>query len=89
MKKENWATDFLTNLTKIYADDVEILEIIEEVNISPEYIDVEITETAFMQNMDYNIEIMKKLSNFMNKLLWKSIYHLFGVLANVMSSEEG
>ena len=30
MKKENWATDFLTNLAKIYADDVEILEIIED-----------------------------------------------------------
>ena len=30
MKKENWATDFLTNLAKMYADDVEILEIIED-----------------------------------------------------------
>ncbi|CBH21391.1 conserved protein of unknown function [Acetoanaerobium sticklandii] len=30
MKKENWATDFLTNLAKIYADDVDVLEIIED-----------------------------------------------------------
>ena len=30
MKKENWATDFLTNLAKIYADDVEVIEIIED-----------------------------------------------------------
>ena len=30
MKKENWATDFLTNLAKLYADDVDILEIIED-----------------------------------------------------------
>ena len=30
MKKENWATDFLINLAKIYADDVDVLEIIED-----------------------------------------------------------
>ena len=30
MKKENWATDLLTNLAKIYADDVDVLEIIED-----------------------------------------------------------
>ena len=29
LKKENWATDFLTNLAKIYADDVEVIEIID------------------------------------------------------------
>ena len=39
MKKENWATDFLTNLTKIYADDVEILEIIEDtIDVYGEYV---------------------------------------------------
>ena len=39
MKKENWATDFLTNLAKIYADDVEVLEIIEDtVNVYGDYV---------------------------------------------------
>ena len=39
MKKENWATDFLTNLAKIYADDVDILEIIEDtINVFGEYV---------------------------------------------------
>ena len=31
MKEENcWATDLLTNLAKLYADDVEVIEIIED-----------------------------------------------------------
>ena len=39
MKKENWATDFLTNLAKLYADDVEVLEIIEDtVNVYGDYV---------------------------------------------------
>ena len=39
MKKENWATDFLTNLAKIYADDVEVLEIIEDtIDVYGEYV---------------------------------------------------
>ena len=39
MKKENWATDLLTNLAKIYADDVEVLEIIEDtVNVYGDYV---------------------------------------------------
>ena len=39
MKKENWATDFLTNLAKIYADDVEVIEIIEDtINVYGDYV---------------------------------------------------
>ena len=39
MKKENWATDFLTNLAKIYADDVDVLEIIEDtINVYGDYV---------------------------------------------------
>ena len=39
MKKENWATDLLTNLAKLYADDVDILEIIEDtINVFGEYV---------------------------------------------------
>lgn len=40
-----------------------IAQILKDVNHPAEFIDVEITETAFMQNMDYNIDIMKKLAN--------------------------
>ena len=39
MKKENWATDFLINLAKIYADDVEVIEIIEDtINVYGDYV---------------------------------------------------
>ena len=39
MKKENWATDFLINLAKIYADDVDVLEIIEDtIDVYGEYV---------------------------------------------------
>ena len=39
MKKENWATDFLINLAKIYADDVDVLEIIEDtINVYGDYV---------------------------------------------------
>ena len=39
MKKENWATDFLTNLAKIYADDLEVIEIIEDtINVYGDYV---------------------------------------------------
>ena len=40
MKEENcWATDFLTNLAKIYADDVEVIEIIEDtINVYGDYV---------------------------------------------------
>ena len=39
MKKENWATDFLTNLAKIYADDVEVIEIVEDtINVYGDYV---------------------------------------------------
>ncbi len=39
MKKKNWATDLLTNLAKLYADDVEVLEIIEDtIDVYGEYV---------------------------------------------------
>ena len=53
MKKENWATDFLTNLTKIYADDVEILEIIEDT------IDVYGNYVAYVYKMESLRPILK------------------------------
>ena len=53
MKKENWATDFLTNLAKIYADDVEVLEIIEDtVNVYGDYV-------AYVHNMESLKPILK------------------------------
>ena len=53
MKKENWATDFLTNLAKIYADDVEILEIIEDT------IDVYGNYVAYVYKMESLRPILK------------------------------
>ena len=53
MKKENWATYFLTNLTKIYADDVEILEIIEDT------IDVYGNYVAYVYKMESLRPILK------------------------------
>ena len=40
MKEENcWTTDLLTNLAKLYADDVEVLEIIEDtINVYGDYV---------------------------------------------------
>ena len=40
MKEENcWTTDLLTNLAKLYADDVEVLEIIEDtIDVYGEYV---------------------------------------------------
>ena len=40
MKEENcWATNLLTNLAKLYADDVEVIEIIEDtIDVYGEYV---------------------------------------------------
>ena len=39
MEKENFTTDFLINLAKIYADDVDVLEIIEDtIDVYGEYV---------------------------------------------------
>ena len=53
MKKENWATDLLTNLAKIYADDVDVLEIIEDT------IDVYGNYVAYVYKMESLRTILK------------------------------
>ena len=53
MKKENWATDLLTNLAKIYADDVDVLEIIEDT------IDVYGNYVAYVYKMESLRPILK------------------------------
>ena len=53
MKKENWATDLLTNLAKIYADDGEVLEIIEDT------IDVYGDYVAYVHKMESLKPILK------------------------------
>jgi len=57
LKKENWATDLLTNLAKIYADDVDVLEIIEDT------IDLYRNYVAYVHKMESLKPILKiKLS---------------------------
>jgi hypothetical protein len=53
LKKENWATDLLTNLAKIYADDVDVLEIIEDT------IDVYGNYVAYVYKMESLRPILK------------------------------
>ncbi len=53
MEKENFTTDFLINLAKIYADDVEVLEIIEDT------IDVYGNYVAYVYKMESLRPILK------------------------------
>ncbi len=53
MEKENFTTDFLINLAKIYADDVDVLEIIEDT------IDVYGNYVAYVYKMESLRPILK------------------------------
>ena len=53
MEKENFTTDFLINLAKIYADDVDVLEIIEDT------IDVYGNYVAYVYKMESLRTILK------------------------------